>query len=42
MANEPKKRTPYVSDTTSMKIDLIGDTFIDANIKMLDFHLIVS
>lgn len=42
MANEPKKRTPYVSDTTSMKIDLIGDTFIDANIKMLDLQPVTN
>lgn len=42
MANEPKKRTPYVSNTTSMKIDLIGDTFIDANIKMLDLQPVTN
>ena len=35
MASNVKEKTPYVSETTSMKIDLVGDSFIDANIKLL-------
>lgn len=30
-----KVPTPYVSETTSMKIDVIGDSFIERNIKVL-------
>ena len=30
-----KRKTRYVSDTTSLTIDIIGDSFINANIKIL-------
>lgn len=35
MAENIQRKTSYVSDTTSMKIDVVGDSFINTNIEIL-------
>ena len=39
---QTKRKTGYVSDTTSLTIDLIGDSFINYNIQMQDLKEVTN